>query len=80
MRERSLSHQRADERRARVLEERAWQMRHRPTDSEARLFEALRGGKARRAVSAASTGGGAVHRGFARSSGEARRRGRWRVP
>ena len=45
MRDRFLSHPRADERRAMVLAERARQMRRLPTGSEARLFEALRSGK-----------------------------------
>jgi very-short-patch-repair endonuclease len=45
MRDSNLFLNRAESRRALVLETRARQMRHRPTESEARLFEALRAGK-----------------------------------
>ena len=37
--------EKVDSQRARVLQERAAQMRHAPTSSEARLFEAVRGGR-----------------------------------
>ena len=40
-----LSQSRSNARRALMLAARARQMRHAPTDSEARLFEALRGGQ-----------------------------------
>ena len=45
MRARGLSQSRSGARASRVLVERAAQMRHAPTASEARLFEALRGGR-----------------------------------
>ncbi len=45
MRDRILSQPRTDTRRELVLDTRARQMRHQPTDSEARLFEALRAGR-----------------------------------
>jgi len=59
--------------RERVLAERAAEMRHAPTPSEARLFEALRGG--RRRLPQAGAGAGEVHRGLARARNSAR--GQW---
>jgi very-short-patch-repair endonuclease len=45
MRDRILSQPRTDNRRALVLAARARVLRHQPTDSEVRLFEALRAGQ-----------------------------------